>query len=297
MVKKALIERLKCPFCGSKNLKLIYKKNYLSEDIKNFLKEHLYRFPLKILKKKNFEVLECLNCTGIFQKYILNKFYTKKFYEKYVPHKIAFNKKKKLTNYFRKVYNYEYSLVKKYFKNKKRKIKVLEIGAGWGHWLLNINKNKDFSITAVEISETRRKFLIKNKIKTFSSINLIKGKFDFIFSDQTFEHLSEPFLSLKKITKNLKVGGIIYLKVPPGIFIKKKLTKNYIVGDDEIIPLEHINVFNKLVNSTLAKNLGLKYLYPLNPYSFFSLDYFKKLIVNFYEYHSSKTIIFQNIKK
>lgn len=296
MVKKALIERLECPFCGSKNLKSIYKKNYLSKDIKNFLKEHLYHFPLKILEKKNFEVMECLTCTGIFQKYILNKFYTKKFYEKYVPQEVAFNKKKKIKHYLHKVYNHEYSAIKKYFK-KENKIKVLEIGAGWGHWLLNINKKNDFAVTAVEISETRRKFLIKNKIKTFSSINSIKGKFDFIFSDQTFEHLSEPFLTLKKISKNLNKGGVIYLKVPPGIFIKKKLKKNYKVGDDEIIPLEHINVFNKQVNSILAKNLGLKYSYPPNPCSLFSLDYFKKLIVNFYDYHSSKTIIFQNMEK
>ena len=296
MVKRALIERVKCPFCGSKNLQSIYKKNYLSEDIKNFLKKHLNRFPLKILEKKNFEVIECLNCTGIFQKNILSKFYNKQFYEKYVPHKFAFNKKKKISQYLSKVYNYEYSIIKKYFKNK-IKIKVLEIGAGWGHWLLNINKYKNFVVTAVEISETRRKFLIKNKIKTFSSMNSIKGKFDFIFSDQTFEHLSEPFLTLKKISKNLKKGGIIYLKVPPGIYIKQKLKKDYKVTDDEIIPLEHINVFNKKVNKVLAKNLDLKYLYPLNPYRLFSLDYFKKLIINFYNYHSSKTIIFQNMKK
>ena len=39
--------------------------------------------------------------------------------------------KKKISQYLSKVYNYEYSIIKKYFKNK-IKIKVLEIdGAGW----------------------------------------------------------------------------------------------------------------------------------------------------------------------
>ena len=164
MVKKALIERIKCPFCGSKILRSIYKKNYLSVDIKNFLKKPSKSFSFKNSRKKNFEVIECLNCTGIFQKNILNKFYNKQFYEKYVPHKFAFNKKKKIRHYLNKVYNYEYSNIKKYFKNK-IEIKVLEIGAGWGHWLLNINKYKNFTVTAVEISETRRKFLIKTKSK------------------------------------------------------------------------------------------------------------------------------------
>ena len=60
------------------------------------------------------------------------------------------------------------------------------------------------------------------------------------------------------------------------------MKKDYKVTDDEIIPLEHINVFNKKVNKVLAINLGLKYLYPLNPYSIF-FRLLQKLIVNFYE--------------
>ena len=52
-----------------------------------------------------------------FPKNILSKFYNKQFYEKYVPHKFAFNKKK-ISQYLSKVYNYEYSIIKKYFKNK-----------------------------------------------------------------------------------------------------------------------------------------------------------------------------------
>ncbi len=294
MVKNALIKRYKCPFCNSLNFHQIYKKKFLSNDIKSFLKKHLNNFPLHILKNKNFVVMECGKCSGIFQEYILNSTYNRLFYEKYVPHNVAFNKKQKSKDYFNKMYNYEMSLIKKYFQNE-NKINVLEIGAGWGFWSLYIKKN-NLDVTAVEISKTRRNFMKKNKIKTFSSLELVKKKFDFIFSDQTFEHLSNPFDTLRKVSKLLKKGGIIYLKVPPGIYIKKKLNDNYSVGEDEIIPLEHINVFNKKVNSAMAKTLGLRYLYPINPYSFFSLECVKKLLVNFYEYHSSKTIIFQKTK-
>ena len=51
MVKRALIERVKCPFCGSKNLQSIYKKLF-KRRYKKFSKKHLNRFPLKILEKK-----------------------------------------------------------------------------------------------------------------------------------------------------------------------------------------------------------------------------------------------------
>ena len=294
MVKNALIKRNKCPFCNSTSFNEIYKKYFLSDDIKIFLNKHLNNFPLNILKNKNFVVMECRNCSGIFQKYILNKTYNKLFYEKYVPHDVAFHKKTKFKNYFNKIYNYETSLIKKYFKNE-NKINVLEIGAGWGFWSLNVKKN-NLDITTVEISKTRRKFMKKNNIKSFSSLASLKSKFHFVFSDQTFEHLSNPLDTLKKVSKLLKKGGIIYLKVPPGIYIKKKLNNNYIVGEDEIIPLEHINVFNRKVNSVIAKILGLQYSYPKNPCHFLSLEYFKKLINNFYEHRSNKTIIFQKRK-
>ena len=118
-------------------------------------------------------------------------------------------------------------------------------------------------------------FIKKNKIKVYSSVKNLKGKFHFIFSDQTFEHLTNPYLTLKKISKLLSKHGIIYLKVPPGVFIKNKLNENYKVGDDEIIPLEHINVFNNKVNKLMAKNLGLKHIYPKNFYPLFSIKFLK----------------------
>lgn len=96
------------------------------------------------------------------------------------------------------------------------------------------------------------------------------------------------------MSKLLTKGGIIFLKVPPGIYIKKKLNSDYKVGDDEIIPLEHINVFNQNVNRSMAKKLGLKYTYPRNCYPIFSINFIKKIFLDFHEHYSSKTIIFRN---
>ena len=73
------------------------------------------------------------------------------------------------------------------------------------------------------------------------------------------------------------------------------MNENYKVGDDEIIPLEHINVFNNKVNKLMAKNLGLKHIYPKNFYPLFSIKFFKKLITDFYDHFTSKTIIFKKI--
>ncbi len=291
MVKNAFIYRANCPFCKSKNINTIYSKKYLSKDIKTFLKQHLNNFPINILRNKDFIVMECADCTGIFQKNILNKKFTNRFYDKYVPHDVAFIKKKKNFEYLSKVQSYEVLLIKRYFKDISN-IKVLEIGAGWGFWSINAKKN-NLDITTVELSKTRRKYLKKNKINVYASVDAIDKKFDFIFADQTFEHLSHPYDYLKKVSKLLNKEGVIYLKVPPGIYIKKKLKKDYRFCEDEIIPLEHINVFNRKVNKIMANKLGIKYSYPINIYNFFSKEFFKKNLINFYEYYSSKTIIFR----
>jgi len=292
MVKSVFIIRKICPFCESKKISQIFKKNLDDIDIVNYLKKHLNKnFPLKILEKKKFVIMECQNCTGLFQKNILNNKYNKKFYDKYVPHDEAFEKKQNNKSYFDKIYRYEISLIKNYFK-KEKNIKVLEIGAGWGFWSINALKN-NMDISAVELSQVRRNFLRKKNVKVYNSINSLKGKFHFIFSDQTFEHLSHPLRVLKKISKSLKKNGIIFLKVPPGVYIKKKLNSKYRVGDDEIIPLEHINVFNVNVNRHIAKKLNLKYIYPKNCYSFLSFDFIKKIFSDFHENYSSKTIIFR----
>ncbi len=291
MVRNVFYIRKNCPFCNSRNINIIYEKNYQSEDIQIFLKKHLNNFPLDILKNKKFTVMECKICTGIFQKNILNKTYVKKFYEEYVPQNEALGKKEANKEYLNKICNDEISFIEKYFKGEKN-ISILEFGAGWGFWSLNA-QNKNLDVTAIELSKTRIKYLKKKNIRVYSSIINLKKKYNFIFSDQTFEHLSQPFNVLKKLSNMLKKNGIIFIKVPPGIYIKKKLNSNYKACDDELIPLEHINVFNKGVNRCIAKKLNLKYLYPKNINSIISINFFKKMITNFYEHHSSKTIIFK----
>jgi hypothetical protein len=292
MVSKAFKIRKDCPFCESSNTNLIYKKSFEDKNIRTFLKKHLdNNFPLFILKKKYFDVMECSNCSGIFQKNILTEHYNKKFYEDYVPHEESLIKKEIQKNILERKYEQENIYIKKSFNNAK-KIKVLEIGAGWGFWSIFAQKN-GLDVTAVEISATRRKYLIKNKIKVHKSIHTINDKFHFIFSDQTFEHLSEPLKMLKDSSKLLLKKGVIFLKVPPGIYIKKKLNSNYVPSNDELIPLEHINVFNRKVNKKMAAKCNLLYIYPKNIYPLFTIEYLRKFIVNFYEYFSSKTIIFK----
>ena len=69
--------------------------------------------------------------------------------------------------------------------------------------------------------------------------------YDVIFLDQVMEHLDKPAKVLMKLKNKLRINGIIIIKVPSGLFTEMKLKfLDYQAKDDELIPFEHINVFN-----------------------------------------------------
>ena len=53
-------------------------------------------------------------------------------------------------------------------------------------------QNKNYNISAFEISEKRINFMRKNNIKVIDELDNFKDKFDLIYSEETFEHISKP---------------------------------------------------------------------------------------------------------
>ena len=117
MVNKYFIQRNRCPLCNSKNIKQIFNKTHEEIKTNEFFSLHLNkRFPYKILGYVNFSVNKCFECDLIFQKNILNKKYSEKFYDEYIDHKKVIKKKKIITMYDLTIRR-PFSL-KKFFKEK-----------------------------------------------------------------------------------------------------------------------------------------------------------------------------------
>ena len=255
-INKYFEERKKCPLCNSKKIKLIFDKEFNSIGTNIFFSKHLNKkFPMKILEKKRYILSECRTCKMIFQNNILNKKFNSKFYDEYIDHKSIRLKKNKY-RIENNLYKKEIIQISKIYQDKK--IDILEFGAGMGSWVTAMKNSGFKNIFAIEISKQRRKILKKNKIKCFSKLEKINRKFDFIYSDQTFEHLTEPGKTIKKLIKLLKKNGYILFKIPPGRFLKSKLNNKYKAQKDEAIPLEHINIFTNDTIRFIAKKYNLK---------------------------------------
>ena len=90
-------------------------------------------------------------------------------------------------------------------------------------------------------------------------------QFDFINTEQVFEHLSQPLETLEYLSKALKPHGIIKISVPNGWNIEEKLA----IGDwdaskespqslNPVAPLEHVNCFTYQSIIKMAQLVGLK---------------------------------------
>ena len=249
-----LIERTKCPVCFSSKFKIIFSISYKNEKILKFFYDYYNgNMPTNILEDYDYQLLECSDCQLIFQKYIPDKEFSIELYDKIISPEKSLQKKIDAKNLNLK-YDNEIRLIKKIFKNKK--IKILEFGAGWGFWARRV-KEKGFDVDAFELSKNRIDFMKKKGINVIEDLKKNIDKYDFIYSDQTIEHINDPHQIFKEFLPNLKKGGFILLNYPSSFLFKYQLTKNYIPHKDAAHPLEHINIFNRKSFSYLIKRYEL----------------------------------------
>ena len=165
-------------------------------------------------------------------------------------------------------------------KKKSKDVKILEFGSGWGFWS-RLAKSLNYDVEGIEISDSRINFSKDFKINTFKQIDQNK-QYDFIYSNQVFEHLSFPDLEFSKLVKVLKKNSFLLIKVPSSfLHEEKEIFKKY-AYKDVLFPLEHINLYNKKVFKFLGKkyNLDICNYNVLKTKNFYGLNLFLRNLVS-----------------
>jgi 2-polyprenyl-3-methyl-5-hydroxy-6-metoxy-1,4-benzoquinol methylase len=274
-----------CPACKKNKFKKIYSLPYNSEKMISFL-ERYYKglINTKKLEEYEYKLLECQYCSLIFQEQIPDEKFSQELYEEVIDREDSLLKKEDFEKKFHKKLFYEINLIKGIFKKKNEKISILEFGAGWGFWL-NCLKSNNFDVYAYEVSETRINFIKKNQINVISSIDNLVNRFDFIYSEETFEHISNPRETLISLSKILKDGGFILLRFPSNFLFKFKLNDKYKPHKDCAHPLEHINLFKKKSFDAMVKDSNLEIINLKSKFNF-SIKNLLKDIKNFFYFDS-----------
>ena len=150
-----------------------------------------------------------------------------------------------------------------YFKSKPSQISVFDFGMGWGKWCY-MAKAFGCDTYGTELSETRIEYAKRNGIKVITWDEIPEYKFDFINTEQVFEHIPNPLDTLRYLRDSLKPRGLIKISVPNGKNIKKKIK----IGDwmapkgsknslNYVSPLEHINCYTRTSVIEMADHAGL----------------------------------------
>jgi SAM-dependent methyltransferase len=135
---------------------------------------------------------------------------------------------------------------------------------GWGKWTL-MAKGFGCESYGTELSEERIKYATSNGINVIAWDEIPKHSFDFINTEQVFEHIPNPLDTLIHLKNALKSDGVIKIIVPTANDIMRRLqimdwtsqnsTRNSL---NPVAPPEHINYYRRRSLIRMAELAGME---------------------------------------
>lgn len=259
------VKRDCCSACGEKSHQTLFSAPFMDERVFPFLEGYYYgRIPPQTLAHASYTLLRCLRCDLIYQAEIFDDAHMFLFYEKWISAEESLQKKERMKATLHRQYGDELEAIRRWRKKPPSQINILEFGMGWGHWA-NFAREQGFNVVGSELSERRVAFAEQNGLKIISDLDeLADQSFDFIYANQVFEHLPDPFEIMQRFAQLLKPDGIIHLRVPNGRQIQQKIENGRLqISKGPVQPLEHINCYQRKSWAVLAERAGLTLRRPL----------------------------------
>lgn len=260
--------REECPSCKSQDQHPVYSCGFTESPIKEYLNSFYSPqgyVEFEYLEGATYTLIECNSCGLIYQKEIPNDELMDRLYEKWIDPEMAF--KRHLEGDDLLLFSYyaqEIMQLIAYFGKPPSALSFLDFGMGWGKWL-RMAKAFGCNSHGLELSQRRVEYAKSNGIEILDWNRLPSGAFDFINTEQVFEHIAAPLDTLNHLKKSLKQNGLIKISVPDGSVIKRRLKvmdwnapKGSRNSLNPVAPLEHINCFNRNSIIQMAEIAGME---------------------------------------
>lgn len=260
--------RDECPACASSNFRKIYETPYNEPPLTNYLVDFYSPqggVEFEYLDGVSFVLCECTVCRTVFQRHIPNDALMSRLYENWIDHhKVCeqHGEQGSLDYYAR--HAQEIMQVISHFKRLPSTLHFFDYGMGLGKWAL-MAKAFGCESYGSELSRECKELAASSGIKVVEWDEIPRHRFDFINTEQVFEHIPRPLETLRHLRAALKAGGILKISVPPGNDIDRRLRKMNWKSPkgsrhslNPVAPLEHINCFRRSSISRMAQEAQME---------------------------------------
>ncbi len=261
------VHRPHCELCGSESKKILVSVDFSNSLVWDFLESYYQgRIDVSVVENVSYEIVECQNCGFVWQGYVLNEEKMGDLYSVWISAEHSLNKKRYADIGWFDKYAREGRTIFDLVKKQPHQTRVLDFGMGWGYWCRMAQafgyKVKGFEVSPPRVAYARQMGI--DVIDSYSDIS--KHKFDFINSEQVFEHVLNPTQTLMELSSSLEIGGVIRIAVPDGDKTLKNLSNSdWKAAKDALHPLEHINCFTHDSLREMGKRANLEYLFVPQP--------------------------------
>ena len=201
------VERNLCPGCNSEYLSTIYTCHCMKSPIKDYLEEfykQIDAIEFDYLMDVEFVLQECFECGMIFQRYIPNDSLMLRIYEEWLNQEklVHASVQKESLDVISKQIQ-EIQMVIATLGKQPIDLVLLDFGMGWGKWC-QIAKVFGCQVFGTDLSPSRMAYAEACGVSVISSDKIHENKFDFINTEQVFEHLAAPHDTLVYLRDSLK---------------------------------------------------------------------------------------------
>ena len=267
MTEYGFDRRHECPACTSRNTEQVYSSPLGEPPVSDYLRDFYAPqggVEFDYLKGADLILDECLDCGLIYQRLVPNQQLAKLLYEKWIDPSKAFQlyHLNKGIDYYAELAA-EIAMVIRFFGRNPNELTCLDFGMGWGDWC-KMAQAHGCEAQGVELCRDQIEYAKRFGVGVIDHSDIAHCEFDFINTEQVFEHIADPLRTLKYLCRALKSLGIIKISVPNGWDIKRRLRKmDWTAPKDSyyslnpVSPLEHVNCFNHHSLLNMARAAGL----------------------------------------
>jgi len=261
-------ERRECPACASHWLRTIYESQYDKRPVRDYLVDFYTpqgMVEFEYLDGAMYVLRECHVCGLVFQRDVPNETLMERLYEHWIDPGKAFSQQQRQASLgYYSEYAEEVMQIIAYIGVASSSLRFLDFGMGWGRWAL-MAKAFGCASYGTELSLERVAHAKTNGIQIIEWDEIPQHRFDFINTEQVFEHVPEPLSTLRHLKSALKRDGILKIGVPAANDIERRLRlmdwecpKGSRDSLNPVAPLEHINLFRRASLLKMASEAGME---------------------------------------